>query len=434
VPRKVRDASLETRTARTRLKVRHKPYSRLIEPGLFLCYRKLAGGPGTWAVRRYVGEGDYTLENLRIADAAIVLADDYAEADGERILTFAQAQQRAKGGRGGRATGPYTVGAALDDYLRLLESDGRSRQAVQDARYRIEALIRPRLGTVRVGALTAERLRRWRDETASTAARLRTRNGEQQKYRETSGDDAGRARRATANRTWTVLRAALNHAFHDGKAESDLAWRKVKPFRAVDSARLAYLTILEARRLLNACDSEFRPLVAAALQTGARYGELIRCEVRDFDPDSGTLAIRQSKTGKPRRVILTSEGAALFKQLAAGRGGHELLLLRGNGEPFGKAHQTRPMIEACRRAKISPRISFHGLRHTWASHACMNGVPLLVVARNLGHSDGRMVEKHYGHLAPDYIKQAIREHGPKFGLPKADPKVRSFERPSTRSA
>jgi hypothetical protein len=43
--------------------------------------------------------------------------------------------------------------------------------------------------------------------------------------------------------------------------------------------------------------------------------------------------------------------------------------------------------------------SFHALRHTWASLAVMGGVPLLVVAKNLGHVDTRMVEKHYGHLA-----------------------------------
>ncbi len=38
----------------------------------------------------------------------------------------------------------------------------------------------------------------------------------------------------------------------------------------------------------------------------------------------------------------------------------------------------------------------------------MDGVPLMVVARNLGHADTRMVEKHYGHLATSYIRQAIR--------------------------
>ena len=45
----------------------------------------------------------------------------------------------------------------------------------------------------------------------------------------------------------------------------------------------------------------------------------------------------------------------------------------------------------------------------------MNGVPLLVVARNLGHSDTRMVERHYGHLAASYITEAIHAGAPRFG-------------------
>ena len=164
---------------------------------------------------------------------------------------------------------------------------------------------------------------------------------------------------ASANRTWTVLRALLNHAFREGKAESDLAWRKVKPFRSVDTARQRYLSVAEARRLINACDPEFRPLVQAALQTGARYGELVRLQVCDFNADADTLAIHQSKSGKPRHVVLTNEGAALFAQLAAGRGGPEPLLRRVGGQPFAKSQQTRPMIAACERAKITPRVSFH---------------------------------------------------------------------------
>src|SRR5205823_13765885 len=52
---------------------------------------------------------------------------------------------------------------------------------------------------------------------------------------------------------------------------------------------------------------------------------------------------------------------------------------------------------------------------SWASLAVMAGVPLLVVAKNLGHADTRMVEKHYGHLAPSYIADAIRAGAPRFG-------------------
>jgi hypothetical protein len=46
----------------------------------------------------------------------------------------------------------------------------------------------------------------------------------------------------------------------------------------------------------------------------------------------------------------------------------------------------------------------------------LNGVPLMVVAKNLGHADTRMVEKHYGHLAPGYVADAIRAGAPKFGI------------------
>ena len=45
----------------------------------------------------------------------------------------------------------------------------------------------------------------------------------------------------------------------------------------------------------------------------------------------------------------------------------------------------------------------------------MNGVPLMVIARNLGRVDTRMVEQHYGHLAPSYVAEAIRAGAPRFG-------------------
>jgi integrase len=72
------------------------------------------------------------------------------------------------------------------------------------------------------------------------------------------------------------------------------------------------------------------------------------------------------------------------------------------------------MREACIQAGIKPLASFHALRHTYASLSIMAGGPLLVVATNLGHSDTRMVEKHYGHLAADYIAREIRKAAPRF--------------------
>ena len=55
----------------------------------------------------------------------------------------------------------------------------------------------------------------------------------------------------------------------------------------------------------------------------------------------------------------------------------------------------------------------------------MNGTPFMVVAKNLGHTDTRMVEKHYGHSAPSYVADAIRAGAPVFGLAMSD-EVRSL--------
>jgi integrase len=147
-------------------------------------------------------------------------------------------------------------------------------------------------------------------------------------------------------------------------------------------------------------------LVEVALQTGARYSELTRLLPADFNADAGTLHIRQSKSGKARHVILSDEGQALFAKL-------ELPLRKSVGKPWGRSDQVRRMADAVKAAGIE-EANFHSLRHTWASHAVMNGIPLLVVARNLGHSTTRMVEQHYGHMSESHVSDAIRRGAPKF--------------------
>jgi len=136
--------------------------------------------------------------------------------------------------------------------------------------------------------------------------------------------------------------------------------------------------------------------------------------------------VRTSKSGKGRHIVLNDEGTALFKSLTAGKSGNSVLLMRADGVPWKPAHQARPTTEACKQAKVVPPASFHVLRHTWASLAVMNGAPLMVVARNLGHADTRMVERHYGHLAPSYVADEIRRAAPKFGI-KPERKVVSIQ-------
>ncbi|MDQ6703364.1 MAG: site-specific integrase [Pseudomonadota bacterium] len=395
----VRERKLDSPAARAKLKASGKPYWRAIDPGVHLGYRKGLNG-GKWVLRRYLGKETYHVETIGAAD-------DHSAADGIDTFDFFQAQRKAREiAAQAKAPespgGPFTVAAAMDSYFARLEHEGS--KSLSDARGRAALHILPALGDVPVADLTRDIISQWLAGMAGKA------NGGRD-------GDATRQHRATANRVLTILRAALNQAFRDGKVASDVPWRTVKPFRDVDAPRLRYFTKDEVTRLLNAAQGNFRDLVLAALFTGCRYGELGRLRAGDLNPESGTVFVGQSKSGKARHVVLTDEARKFFETLTAGRQGDALMLAHANGLAWGHSHQIRRMVETCSAARIEPAAGFHTLRHTAASHLVMSGVPLNVVAHNLGHADTRMTERHYAHLAPSYVAETIRKFAPTFGVP-----------------
>jgi integrase len=414
--RTVRDAKLDTRTARLRLLIRSEPYWRGLEKGFALGYRRRGSG-GTWLARRRCDGGAY-VENR------IGTTDDLQDADGVVVLDYGQAQKAARDWwraeirrEEGYDTrhGPFTVADAVTDYLKAYER--RGGRAIYDTRRAADTHILPMLGTNSVAKLTARRVEDWHQRLAEQPARIRTKPGKKQRHRTIDKSSDGiRKRRATANRVLTVLKAALNHAWKSGHVASDDAWRRVRPFKRVEAARVRYLSEGECVRLVNACELGFRNLVRGALLTGCRYSELAHFQVQDFNADAGVVTVRVSKAGKPRHVVLTDEGRGLFANVTAGKLGNDPIFTRTDGGLWSKSLQLRPMAEACRRAKIKPAISFHVLRHTHGSTLAMRGVPMGVIAEQLGHADTRMTEKHYAHLAPSYVAATIRANFPELGI------------------
>ena len=417
MPRAVRNARLNTRSARTRLEARREPYWTVISEGCALGYRRGAKG-GYWIAkfRDELGQRRYE---------SIGAADDARDPDGLSVLSFAQAQEQARAffvRKAREAAGdlaprdrPYTVDDALNEYFRDYAKRGKALSRTQSA---ANLHVRPALGAIPITRLTAKRLREWHHGLADKARQVRGKRGElaRETKRRAVGRDGLRRRRATANRVLTVLKAALNHGWREGMVPSDEAWRRVSPFKAVAAPVIRYLTNDETRRLVNACNGDFRDLVRGALLTGCRYGELIALHASDYGADAGTLAIRETKAGKVRHVVLTEEGRILFDRLTAGRARNAHIFLRVDGNPWGASHQQRPLIEACHRAGISPAITFHILRHSYGSALAMRGVPMGVIAAQLGHADTRMTEKHYAHLAPSYVADTIRAHFPTLGI------------------
>jgi hypothetical protein len=262
--RTVRDTNLETRAARLRLVARRKPYWRVIESGLHLGYRRTKEGGGSWVARRFVGEGRYS-------ETKIGTADDLQDADGVVLLSFRQAQEAARDWwrreerrELGHAPddGPYTVAKALEAYF--AERERRGSKGLAKDRASAGLRITPDLGEIEVSKLTTRRLREWHASLATSPKLPRAAKGGGKRKTiaiDPKDGDAVRARRSTANRTLTVLKAALNHAFQEGRVASDDPWRKVKPFREADAPVIHFLSEDECRRLVNAAEGAFRHIV-----------------------------------------------------------------------------------------------------------------------------------------------------------------------------
>lgn len=441
-----RSAHLDSRNKRLVLAVgvRHMD---LVQAGTYLLYRRpRKGSSGTWTARAY-NPATRKQENHKIGQA-----DDFADADGLTTFTYGQAVAKAMAwfttctrlarlAEGGEVppVGPYTVGDAIRDYLEAARR--RGMKGLQITELTANAHILPKLGTIPVVKLSRRKIETWHVELAETPRKSGAKRPGPSEDEGPDGEtgssrpeppppavsgEALRKRKNTANRILTILKAALNHAVAMKTVMEPTPWRDVKPFKEVAAARVRFLTVDEQGRLVAACEPEFQALVQAALFTGGRYGELCRLRVQDFNPGSGTLFIETSKSWKSRHIFLTDEAQAWFAQHTAGRGSHEYLLTqhaarrtkrKGIAEGTGWApyDEVGRMRKACKAAGLG-HLTFHGLRHTYASGLVNRGVPLAYVAAQLGNADTRMVEKYYGHLCPNAQAESVRAHAPVLGI------------------
>jgi integrase len=413
--RTLQDRKLDTRSARLKLKKCREPYWRSISEGMAVGYRKGTKG-GTWVAKQYTPEQGRRYK-------ALGTADDVMDSDGVQIFSFAQAQNAAHqwfkdlalDNAGDVTAGVYTVKDAMADYL--AEYKRRGGKGVAETVSVINAHILPTLGGIALTKLTSRKLKAWRDEVAERPAKLRSRRETAPRFREADNTpDAVRRRQSTANRILTVLKAALNYSQQEHRVATRAAWEAVKPFREVDTAKIRFLTDAEALRLVDAAPIDLRAIVSAALLTGARLGELAALQVRDYSREAKSIHIVRSKSGKPRHIALSDEGCRFFESAVASKPIDALIFTRISGGPWKRAHQFRPMREACTAANIAPPVSFHILRHTYASRLAMRGVPMGVIAVQLGHADTRMTEKHYAHLAPSYIAETVRTFFGELGI------------------
>jgi Site-specific recombinase XerD len=213
----------------------------------------------------------------------------------------------------------------------------------------------------------------------------------------------------SVNNYLTVLRRMLVVAKKRGLigAVPEIEWLKV-PRPEFD-----FLGFDEADKLVASGRGEWSTMIFVAIRTGMRQGELLGLRWQDVDLAAGRLMVRQSvvrgvvvtpKSGKPREIALGDGVLAALRSHRHLRG--ELVFCDSAGHQLTKGECKHPLWSACKRAGLR-RIGWHVLRHTFASHLAMRGVPVKTIQELMGHSTMAMTLR-YAHLSPEVGREAVK--------------------------
>ncbi len=233
----------------------------------------------------------------------------------------------------------------------------------------------PRFGRTRLVKLRPEEIERWQSERLSQASP------------------------ATANKELMRLKHLLNRA---------VAWRYLKenPAKAVKKTREApgrvrYLSPEEHAGLLDAASPALRLYILAALQTGARRGELANLRWADVDMKARAVTFRNTKNGDRRTVPMTETLRDALLALPRPLNPEAPVLPERKPDAI-----TRAFGRLVKRLGLKD-LRFHDLRHDVASTLAMAGVPQRAIMEILGHRDPRMTAR-YQHLAPGHLREAVQ--------------------------
>jgi integrase len=311
------------------------------------------------------------------------------------------------------ACASYSVAQCMAEYLEWVRAY-RKNPETPIARTNITIL--PAFGHLRVIDLTVKQIRDWHAAIAASPKSVHVGHGKLRQYAgpPTTPEEI-RKRRATANHDLGILKAALNKAFREGKVKSDVGWRWATQFQLGEVSKVECLSATQCQKLMFYLPEDFQQLVRGALFSGGRFTELATLTAQDFDPNAGTIYFTPGKTAKSRHVVLTQEGKEFFEKATSALHRTDLIFRRWDGNQWTNRDCIHRLQGACRLAGYK-YVTFHTLRHTYATTLVMSGVPLAAVARNLGHSSTKVCQKFYLHLTESYVSEAMRTKAPTLNL------------------
>ena len=165
--------------------------------------------------------------------------------------------------------------------------------------------------------------------------------------------------------------------------------------------RVPELSEEEEARLLEACSPGIRPIVKLAIYSGCRRGEILGLTWDRVDMDAGFLYLDNTKTGEPRAVPLCETALEILRGLGHCEG---YVFKNEKGEPYTCI---RASFNRAKKEVALDGLTFHDLRHVFASRLRRLGASLSDIGEALGHRSARTTLR-YAHLSPDYLKGLVQ--------------------------
>jgi site-specific recombinase XerD len=219
---------------------------------------------------------------------------------------------------------------------------------------------------------------------------------------------AGRAaelKPATLNRYRALLSLVYRLGMQNGKVQSNPA-RLVRQ-RKEDNGRIRFLSPEEEQALRTVIQTEYlqhEPELDLALNTGLRRGEQYRLTWECVDFERRLLTVRRSKNGDTRHIPLNDAAIAALRTAKAFGNSNDCVFLNSGGARISSPRYW--FEEAVRKAGLKD-LTWHCLRHTFASRLVMAAVDLRTVQELMGHKAIQMTVR-YAHLAPQHRLAAVQ--------------------------
>jgi integrase len=150
-------------------------------------------------------------------------------------------------------------------------------------------------------------------------------------------------------------------------------------------------------------------------RAGLRISEALALTETDLDPVTGAVLIRRGKGGKRREVGLDRRGwehlDPWLKLRASFPVGALFCVLRGptSGRPCAPAGIRAELRHAATAAGVRRRFAPHQLRHAHAVEMSREGVPLMVIQRQLGHADLAITSRYLRGIDNTEIIRAVNQ-------------------------